>query len=108
ASRGTDADGRPVSINLDTRMAGLAPGHLRLAPMCASYWNQTPNRLALLHFTLHGRTVCSGAIKSSNASGMPTTVSTCRQAPLSERLRTMQSTTEVLRLKMIFPDLSVR
>src|SRR5262249_24838845 len=47
-------------------------------------------------------------MRSSKAAGTPTRLSTCRQAPSGDKLRTVQSSTDRLSLNNILPPRSVR
>jgi hypothetical protein len=68
--------------------------------------NSTPICVGLRQMTTQGR--CSPSIQSSKWSGMPSGAATMREAPRGERLRTVQSMTDVPPLKAILPDFRVR
>src|SRR6185369_2244475 len=75
--------------------------------MNAIYLNETPIRLAERQATRQSRFVGSGLIWSVKSSGIPTGLATSRQAPVSDKLRTRQSTVDAAP-KIIDPPLSVR
>jgi hypothetical protein len=69
------------------------------------YWNWTPIRVPFAQTTLQVWRQCSVST-NANVDGMPTMLSSSRQAPVSERLRTVQATAHVPR--KIFPDFNIR
>ena len=75
--------------------------------MVAAYLKRTPIRCAERHATSQDRVKTSGLMMSLKSSGMPIGPLTSKQAPVSERLRTTQSTAGAL-AKRIEPPLNVR
>ena len=73
----------------------------------AIYLKETPIRLAERQATWQLRFVGSGLIWSVKSSGIPTGLATSRQAPVSDKLRTTQSTVAAAP-KIIDAPLSVR
>ena len=69
--------------------------------------NLTPTFRAVRQTTRQRRLMASGRIMSVNSSGIPSGLSTSRQAPVSDRLRTRQSNV-VLWPKTMLPALRVR
>src|SRR6516225_2053739 len=65
-------------------------------------------RFWLFQIISQGRLAPSPSIRSSKVEGTPITFDTSRQAPVGERLRTMQSITELLLLNTILPARSMR
>ena len=72
-----------------------------------AYLKRTPIRCAERHATSQDRVKISGLMMSLKKSGMPIGPLTSKQAPVSERLRTVQSMAGAF-AKQIEPPLNVR
>jgi len=74
---------------------------MRRHPRLPAYWKLTPNIISLRHCTLQ---VCGFrfVVTSCNCVGVPGVVCTTRQAPVVERLRTIQETSTLSRTML--PD----
>jgi hypothetical protein len=76
-------------------------------PTEAAYLKCTPIRCADRHATSQDRVKISGLMMSLKLSGIPIRLETSKHAPVSERLRTMQSMAGEF-AKQIEPPLNVR